>query len=167
MAENTILFSKDFEEQAYGPIEPGDYEVVIGNAEVRKTKSGDKEYLSLDFVIRRDVNQEYKGRHVFESLWRDRNNPEVFEFAKLNKIILTQKDAKLAFKEMDEVIQYLNGLKLVITIETIFDEYDAKERNVVKKMSYAPSNYPEDQVIESNTASIALNSDDGKDDLPF
>ena len=112
-----IVFGEEYENQEFGLIDEDDYEIVL-KAEIRETKDKSKDYLNLDFKIREEVDQNFKGRHVFEALWRDKHNPEIFDFNKLNKIILTQENPKLQFGEMDEVIQYINGLCFRIKIKT-------------------------------------------------
>jgi hypothetical protein len=162
LENNNLIFGKEYDKESFSIVDEGEYEVVINNAEIRKTKT-EKEYLSVDYVIRKDVDQEFKGKHVFESIWRDKNNPEIFDYTKLNKIICTQPEAKLEFGSIEEVIQYLNGLKLIIYIETTFDVYSNSERNAVKRYSYKPTQYPEEQTITQNTSRIEVASDD----LPF
>lgn len=48
--------------------EPGEYECVVNDL-YQAVSNGGTDYLSLDLLIRRDVEQKYGGGHIFESLW--------------------------------------------------------------------------------------------------
>ena len=122
-------------------IDDNDYEVVLETATPATTKSG-KECLVLDFAIREDVDQKFKKWHVKEYLFRDVDDPRWYDSRKLHRIILTQPNPKLEFKNCDECVQYINGLKLKIGIGV--REYqdasgDLKKTNEVKRNSYARS----------------------------
>ena len=141
MAENRYEFS-DREEREL--IDEGVYEVVLDTAEVRSYKSdSSKQYLSLKYIIRQDVEQKFCGRWVFESVFRDKNNPDQFDHRKLQKIILTQKGKDTfqnKFANEDELIQYINGLTMQIHISVKDpDDYHETQYNEVKYLSYRPS----------------------------
>lgn len=125
-------------------IKDGDYEVILDTAEVRSYKSdSSKKYLSLKFIIRQDVEQPHCGRAIFESVFRDKTNPDQFDHRKLQKIILTQKGKDTfqnKFANEDELIQYINGLTMQIHITCKEpDEYHDEAFNEVKYLSYKPS----------------------------
>ena len=124
-------------------IDAGDYEVVL-KVERKFVKDGSKEFANLDFMIRDDVEQKFQGSHVFDKAWKDATNPQWFDLKKLGSILVTQKNVdgyKTSFDEVDEFIQYINGITLVITIEKVYDEYAQKEVNRVKYLSYKPSKF--------------------------
>lgn len=125
-------------------IKEGTYEVVLDTAEVRSYKSdSSKKYLSLKFIIRQDVEQPHAGRMIFESVFRDKANPDQFDHRKLQKIILTQKGKDTfqnKFANEDELIQYINGLTMQIYISLKEpDQYHDTAFNEVKFCSYKPS----------------------------
>ena len=122
-------------------IDEGDYEVVLETATPSLTSSG-KECLVLDFVIREDVDQPFKKWHVREYLFKDLDDPRWYDSRKLHRIILTQPSPKLEFMSCDECVQYINGLKMKISIgirEYTSASGDLKKTNEVKKNSYAKS----------------------------
>lgn len=122
-------------------IDENDYEVVLETATPATTSSG-KECLILDFVIREDVDQAFKKWHVREYLFRDLEDPRWFDSRKLHRIILTQPQPKLEFKNCDECVQYINGLKMKISIgirEYTDSNGNLKKTNEVKRNSYAKS----------------------------
>lgn len=122
-------------------VDAGDYEVVL-KIEKKFTKDGTKDFANLDFFIRDDVDQKFQGAHIFDKVWRDTSNPQWFDLKKLGSILVTQKAApnyRTSFDEVDECIQYLNGITLIITVEKKYDDYSQKEINSVKYLSYKPS----------------------------
>ena len=55
-----------------GLMKEGKYEVTCKSAKFDVTPT-DKEVISLDFVVRSDVEQQYKRKHIFKSFWKDDN----------------------------------------------------------------------------------------------
>lgn len=170
MAENKYEFS---DKEEYELIADGDYEVILETAEVRSYKTdSSKQYLSLKFMIRQDVEQKHCGRFVFESVFRDKTNPDQFDHRKLQKIILTQKGKDTfqnKFANEDELIQYINGLLMQIHISCKEpDDYHETPYNEVKYLSYKPSTV---KLLEIPTAQAAPKKtemlDFSADDLPF
>lgn len=161
--EEKIKFDDSFDKVEFGPVDAGEYEVVL-KAERRTTKDGSKDFLSLDFKIRDDVNQNFRGRHVFDTAWRDKNRPLWFDLIKLNKLVKTQKGTetyKDEFSDVDECILYLNGLNMRITIEKEYDNVTGKEINKVKFLSYVPSH----TLVEERTETSPVEMPDSE--LPF
>lgn len=163
-------------------IDTGDYEVVLKITK-KRTKDNSKDYANLDFMIRDDVEQKFKGSHVFDKVFRDVANPEWFDTKKFGSILVTQKNKegyKAKWDEVDELIQWLNGACLKITIEKVFDDYSQKEDNRVKYLSYKPTTLgayvkpvkttegkPEDKQDQAQAGGNVENLDIPKDDLPF
>ena len=54
----------------FEPVDTGDYEVVIETAEYKQSTTG-KNYISLKFLIRKDVNQNFQGRYIFDRIWEN------------------------------------------------------------------------------------------------
>lgn len=122
-------------------VDGGDYEVVLILSR-KWTQDRTKEFVNMDFKIRDDVEQKFKGSHIFDKAWVDPANPKWFDLKKLGSILVTQKDKpgyKTSFDEVDEFIQYINGINLIITVEKKYDDYMQKEVNTVKYLSYKPS----------------------------
>lgn len=164
MENNTVksagmTFGEEMDKVSYGVVDAGDYEVTL-KAERKYTKDGSKTFLNCDFKIRDDVEQAFKGRHVFDAIWKDKNNDLWFDLVKLNKIIKTQVNPKINFDDVDECIQYINGLNMIITVEKNFDDYTGQERNSVKYLSYRKS-------VAVPTTSASANDNIPTDDLPF
>ena len=64
-------FSTNYEDvnDDFGIIPEGDYEVVIRNIEERTTMSG-ATGLNISLIIRNDVDQKFKDRYLFHTLWK-------------------------------------------------------------------------------------------------
>ena len=98
-----------------------------------------------------------------------------YDYSRIRKIILTQKnrpDYKSRFLDFDEVLQYLYGLHLVLTVETNFDNYKGEDRNEVKDWSFEPSVWDTEEhsassnsTVVANQAALDIQPDDN--DLPF
>lgn len=163
-------------------IDAGDYEVVLKITK-KRTKDLKKDYANLDFKIRDDVEQKFQGSHVFDKVFRDVANPEWFDTKKFGSILVTQKTRegyKPKWDEVDELIQWLNGAVLKITIEKVFDDYSQKEENRVKYLSYKPTELgpyvepvknaegkKEEKQDQAQAGGNVENLDIPKDDLPF
>ena len=172
--EDILNFGEEFE-KGFGLIDEGDYEVVLEKLEKKTSAKGGK-YLNVTFGIRRDVDQKFKGRKLFYSIFAQEGD-KAYNFDVINKIIVTQKGRptyKTHFKDIDEVLQYLVGLRLVISVEITFDDFSGKDRNKVVDWSFAPSVWdtqdhkPEaapQEIITKNTEELDEVLPEG--DLPF
>ena len=158
-------------ESSYDLIEEGDYEVEIEKASVRQTPNG-KENISVQFRIRSDVEQKFQNRVVFDSIWRDKENPNLFNQKKMFRILDACKDIPdtIEFETVDDYIKLITGEKLIIHVSIDDDEWNGQvtQRNGIPYMM--PTKHP-DKVLgaikveapKDNVETIAVESDD----LPF
>lgn len=162
-------------DEAEDLVPAGEYEVVL-SAEKRVIASSGNVYIRCKFTIRDDIEQVAKGRCVFDSIFTEKDGPNAGEFRhdKLGKIISTQgKDAQKDFQNEDELIQYINGLRMRITVDRKApDDYNPVEHNEVRYLSYRPSKAaPQD--IQPAAAPADAKPDAGTDannnsnDMPF
>ncbi len=164
-----INFGEEFDTNGeFSLIDDGDYEVVIEKVEPKQSQKGNK-YLNITFKIRNDVEQNFKNRKLFYRI-NEKEGDNCYDFNRVNKIIITQKNTanyKKYFIDIDEVLQYLVGLHLILTVETSFDEYSQKERNNVKDWSFSPSIWDMQEhpakIEKTNTEQLELPDDE----LPF
>lgn len=162
----------EFEQkEEYSLIPNGEYEVILERAERRTANSG-KEYINLTFRIRNDVNQQCQGRTIFEAIFPDRERMGQFDHKKLGSIIRTQgASGKYSFADDDELIQYINGLAMRITIEIKEpDEYHTENYNQIKYRSYKPSNAGPKSLaagVEEMKEKFGEVFDVSAEDLPF
>lgn len=160
-----INFGEEFDKQEFGLIDDGKYEVTIDKIEQKVSAKTGNKYLNFTFSIRDDVDQKFKRRKLFYTIAKKEGDP-CYDFTRVNKIILTQKGKptyKSRFLDFDEVLLYLHGLNLVLTVETNFDDYRGEDRNEVKDWSFEPSMTGE-KVTTTETPAAPQFSDS---DLPF
>lgn len=156
-------------EREYDLIPEGDYEVILENAEITTSKNG-AEYISCCYRIREDVEQGCQGRLIFENIYKDKNNPELFDKRKLHNILLVQgKEGRYKFDDNDEIVQHINGLLMLIHIENKpADQWHDKPYNQIKYLSYKPTKNPYKTLGGATAKQPSTNPDDIKDeDLPF
>jgi hypothetical protein len=159
---NAINFGEEFDTNGeFSLIDDGKYEVVIEKVEPKESQKGNK-YLNVVFKIRNDVDQNFKNRKLFYRI-NSKEGDVCYDFNRVNKIIITQKNTanyKKFFIDVDEVLQYLVGLHLVLTVETSYDEYSQKDRNNVKDWSFEPSVWDTQEhpakVVEEHTEGLDL-----------
>ena len=178
---NAINFGEEYDQQDFGLVDDGKYEFVIEEVAVKTSSKSGNQYLNFKFRIRKDVEQNFKNRVLFYTIGKKEGDP-CFDFSRVNKIILTQKDRpdyKSRFLDFDEVLQYLHGLHLVATVETNFDKYSNEDRNEIKDWSWEPSVWdttdhkneepaPETLSAETPSKPESVPAPDGEDeDLPF
>ena len=116
-------------------------EVFIENAEIKRIERSQKQFISIKFRIRDDIEQENAGRIIFDTIWEERDNPGVFDTRKISSLLQSQgENGKYNFEDYDELVQYINGLSMIITIEVKpADDFRDEPYNQVKYCSYKPS----------------------------
>jgi hypothetical protein len=157
----------------YSLITESDYEVILEKAEIKSTETG-KRYIEVYFRIRNDVEQAFKGMRVRDTIWADKVNPNQFDNKKLHKILLTQgPEGRYKFADEDEIIQFINGLPMMIHVsQKEADEYHQEAYNEVKYLSYRPSKAQGQTLSPTQNSINALNNagiefNVSEDDLPF
>ena len=131
------------EKEEYSLIPTGEYEVILEKAEIKTAQSSGKPYINMKFRIRNDVEQPQQGRVIFESIFLGKNSNQ-FDTKKLGAIMNCAVGvwiAKYSFADDDEVVQYINGLAMRLTIELNGpDDYHTEDYNQVKYCSYKQTN---------------------------
>ena len=156
-----------------GLVQEGDYEATIERME-RKTLPSGKQKLSVMYRIRSDVEQPYGNKCVFEDIWAEKENPDVFNRKRINKLLGTQEiEDGHTFETINDVIDFLIGGKLIVHIGIEFDNYHGEDVNTVsyykpsknksKKMNELGVGNPtiEAKPVQSGTIGIE------DDELPF
>jgi hypothetical protein len=131
----------------YGLIPEGEYEVVIRNIEERTTKKG-AVGINLSLVIRNDVEQKYKDRYLFHTLWKRKEPTEAdmqVQGYSFKQIMILAKAAKLPSGKAYENVRQLCGdlLKrpLRVTVEHEINDYNGKTRENIRYIN--ESKFPE------------------------
>lgn len=128
----------------FEPIEPNDYETVI-SLEYKKTNAGDL-YINCRFTIREDVEQDFQRRIVFDGIYKSKTTGE-FSPQKINALLAAvnanEDKPQWDFEDYDDLIQYLNGklVKITVEIQKADVTTGTSDKNVVKYLSYKPTEY--------------------------
>lgn len=167
VSAGALSFGEEFDTGGeFTLIDDGKYEVAIEKIERKESQKGNK-YLNVTFKIRNDVEQEFKNRKLFYRINSKEGDPTGYDFNRLNKLIITQRNYKKYFTDVDEVLQYLVGAHLIVTVETVFDDYSSKDRNQVKDWAFEPSIWDTQEhpapVVKEHTEQLDLPDSE----LPF
>lgn len=115
----------------YDLLKENDYEVVIEEMKVVTLPSG-IELLKIKYRVRDDVEQEYKGRCVFEDIWKDKEQPECFNITRISKLCRACGFAVgHEFKDLDDLINQLKGSYLIIHVTIKHDNYRDTDINSI------------------------------------
>ncbi len=140
-------FSTNYEDvnDDFDIIPEGDYEVVIRNIEERTTMSG-ATGLNLSLIIRNDVDQKFKDRYLFHTLWK-RKEPTQADMQvqgySFKQIMRLAKSAKLpngkAYGTVRDMCMDLMHRPLKVTVE--HREWNGKQQENIKYIN--ESRFPE------------------------
>lgn len=134
-----LHYDKVVEKTEYELVQPGEYEVTL-NAEWKQTRVGDN-YINCVFKIRKDVEQDFGGRIVFDGIYKNKNTGEL-QPSKINGILAAIPNAKQDFESYDELIQYINDQNMIVEINIQKADpsvVGSKDKNVIKYLSYKQS----------------------------
>lgn len=143
-------------------VEKGDYEVTLC-CEWAKKQSDQEPYINCKFKIRDDVEQSFGGRQVYDAIYKQKGT-EDFNKTKINGILSAIPRAKLDFEDYDELIQYFNGQTMIVSIDVEpANSYHSKDKNIVKYLSYRPSEVEDLPRDINDVEMVEVESED----LPF
>lgn len=138
-------------------LDEGTYEFKIVRVEDKASSKSGNPYKKFTLEVRQDVDQKFKGKWISFNISKHEGD-SVYDFNRVNKLILTQKNTKnfkTRFVEPDEVWQYLNGKNLRASVENQFDDYTNKDRSQIVDFSWEPSNVEETAVSVGTTTTKA------------
>lgn len=154
-----LHFDGKVQDKEFEPIVEGDYEVSL-EAEWAKTKTSGEPYINCKFTIRKDVDQKFGGRMVFDGIYKNKTTSE-YNSSKINAILAAIPCAKMDFDDYDGLIQYINGQNMIISIKTQEAQGDYPARSVVEFCSYRTTEH-----LPTNSEKPTL-TEVNEDDLPF
>lgn len=108
-------------EQTFEPVKPGSYLMQVDDAEVKETKSGTGEYVSVKFLIREG---EYEGRTIYHMFNIKNDNPKAVEIGlgQLKTFMKCSGQSNFVLKSVTDLI----GLSAVGVVKNRTDEYGEK-----------------------------------------
>lgn len=146
----------------------GDYEVIVEKMEVRILPSG-TEKLFVQYRIREDVEQKYKNACLFEDIWHEKDNPNLFNRKRINRMLGTQEVKEgTVFPNINAICDFMIGQKLVVHLVKQFDDYKGEEINSIayyKRTNNGSKKLGENPAPIANAPIPAVGISD--DDLPF
>ncbi len=151
--------------EKHDPLPEGDYEVAVEKAELKTLKSG-KIKISLWLRVRSDIEQEGKGRVVFDDIWKEKEHPEFFNRKRLNAILgaVGTKDGTV-FDTIQDVLSAIQGTHLIAHVVQEYDEYHDETINRVK--FYDKSKTKPQSLASAPATSGTADTELSDDELPF
>lgn len=126
--------TNDTQEQQ-GLMKPGDYEVVIKEVKEGASQQKGTPYVQLELIVRNDVNQEYKNKHIWYTIWDTPATREKGIYAK--QINTVSKHAGIqngaTFNSFQEWGKFLFGRPLLATVK--IEEYNGQQNERVSFLS--------------------------------
>ena len=112
-----------------GLMKEGDYEVVVNNAMETATKSGIT-YVSIDLIVRNDVEQQYKNKHIFHAVWKikDTGNYNMTNFNTIGKALCIPNGTR--FESFEDLLNCFIGKVAKVTVK--HEEYNGKTNEKIK-----------------------------------
>jgi hypothetical protein len=169
-----MSFGVDYKEASEGSglLPVGEYEVIIKYAGEDTTKGGTV-YINVTMVIRNDVEQQYKNKYLWHSLWK-RREPTPTDLAvggySLKQIQTLSKSAGLEngkkYPTLEEWCVDLKDRTVRVTIG--HEEYNGETQARVKYVNSSKS--PDCKHIwkkKEDENSDFIEISDNEDDLPF
>lgn len=140
-------------------IEPGRYDCTL-ITEWRETRGGDA-YINCAFRIDKDRDQKFGGRIVFDGIYKSKTTGD-YQASKINALLATIPNPKTDFEDYDELLLYLNGIKVNVEIDIEPADPErpmSKDKNIITYLSYQPV---EDKSGSTSTVNIPNDAD-----IPF
>jgi hypothetical protein len=155
-----------------GKIKDGYYEVIINRASEGATPGG-AEYAEFDLIVRNDIDQPYKNKHIFHKVWKSKQTHK-YNMKMFNTI---GKAAKLqsgkTYKSFDDLLNDFVHKTALIFVKVEESEYNGKTYENENVKSWAETKYPDVQHQFKNDDNSNANdqsmqtADIQDDDLPF
>lgn len=144
----------------YEQIKDGEYEVEIESIEETEIPTTHTPKLKFVYTIRSDVEQNFKGRKIFEDRFKLKDTHD-YNKKRLRQIVGATKRAEptQAFPTLKDVLDFLVGKQVVVNVKNEDDSYNGKTRTKLNVKFYKESQH------KPQTLSTQVDLND--DELPF
>ncbi|MCQ2486105.1 MAG: DUF669 domain-containing protein [Clostridia bacterium] len=175
-----MAFTMDYSDVKEAPplLPKGDYEVIIKTAEEKKTSSG-KEQISLNMVVRNDVDQKYQNRGVFFNTFKRVEPTEQdkqvqgYSFKTIMRLAkMTDIPSGKAYNNVSEMLADMVNKCVRITVD--HREYNGKTYEDVKYINetkFAECKHVYKEKSDNNSAAPAAQmepiNDVSEEEIPF
>ena len=118
-----------------GTIKPGDYEVVIKEVTEGASQQKGTPFIQIELVVRNDVNQEFKNKHLWFTIWDTPTTREKGVYAK--QINTVSKHAGVqngaSFNSVQDWGRFIQGRPVLATVK--LEEYNGEQKERVSFIS--------------------------------
>lgn len=122
-------------QEQQGLMKPGDYEVVIKEVKEGQRQQKGTPYIQIELIVRNDVNQEYKNKHIWYTIWDTPATREKGMYAK--QINTVSKHAGIqngaSFNSFQDWGKFLFGRPMLATVK--LEEYNGEQKERVSFLS--------------------------------
>ncbi|MBE6070030.1 MAG: DUF669 domain-containing protein [Clostridium lundense] len=146
-------------QEQQGLIKPGDYEVVIKEVKEGASQQKGTPFIQIELVVRNDVNQEFKNKHLWYTIWDTPATREKGMYAKqintVSKHAGVQNGAN--FNSVADWGKFITGRPVLATVK--HEEYNGEQKERVTFIN--ATKFPQCQHSwkqEDNTANQNNNS---------
>ena len=158
-------YTYEKQDNDYGLLDAGEYEVTIDKIETKELPSGAKK-IGIQFRVRTDVEQGFKNRIIFEDIWKERET-EFYNRKRINQLLGTQefKDGQ-TFPTVQDLMDELRGCNLVANVVIAFSDYRNEDENKIlfyQTTKIKPKKLGDTPAAKEDTPKIDVK----EDDLPF
>lgn len=126
----------DYKDESYGLLDKGDYEVVLDKIEIKQSSNGN-EYANLQYKVRNDVDQSFKNRVLFDTLFKEKDKEGritgFYNRARITKILkaIFPENTPLNFQSAEDIFETMVGHKLIVNVNQRHDDYFGEDRNYI------------------------------------
>lgn len=111
-------------------IPEGNWEVVVKEAK-EKTTEGGRKHINIQLTVRNDVNQKYKNKVIFDTIWTKKDDNETYNMANLQTVAkaLDIPNGK-AYTSLEELLADWQGKGAKVYVK--HEEYNGNKNARVK-----------------------------------
>ena len=158
-----------YSKEEYEKMPKGDYECFIESMQLGETLERNEPKINIRLRVRDDIEQNMKNRVIFDSIYLDKNNPNIFDTKKINRILSSQNDIQdnQYFETIQDVIDFLVGKTVLISLNYFADKNNADKE--YQTLTYKVSKYQPKKFTTTTNKETSSVVDDllSEEDLPF
>ena len=119
-------------QEPQGIMKPGDYEVVIKEVTEGTSKQKGTPFIQIELVVRNDVNQEYKNKHLWYTIWDTPTTREKGMYAKQINTVSRHTGVQNGtnFNSVADWGRFIQGRPVLATVK--IEEYNGEQKERVQ-----------------------------------
>lgn len=162
----------DYKDESFGLLDKGDYEVILDKIEIKQSSNGN-EYATLQYKVRSDVDQSFKNRVLFDTIFKEKDKEGritgFYNRARITKILkaIFPENTPLNFQSAEDIFETMVGHKLVVNVNQKYDEFWGEDKNYI--VYFKPTKHG-DKTLDTSAGSevkkeVSSQTESEKDDL--